>query len=62
MSAMISHFIPFLVCSSIIVMRLIHPLHLVEIQGLIANHLDTIDLLACVLVCKAWSNSFRRAL
>ncbi|KAF9320803.1 hypothetical protein BG003_004790 [Podila horticola] len=43
-------------------MSLIHPLHLVEIQELIARHLDTDSLLACLLVCKAWSVSFRPAL
>ncbi|KAG0351414.1 hypothetical protein BG005_009136 [Podila minutissima] len=43
-------------------MSIIYPLHPVEILQLIAQQLDSHDLLACILVCKVWSNSFRPVL
>lgn len=39
-----------------------HPLHLPEIQDLIAHHLDIPSLLASSLVCKDWCHSFRQVL
>ncbi|KAF9373988.1 hypothetical protein CPB97_000202 [Podila verticillata] len=39
-----------------------HPLHLVEIQELVAEHVEWKDLYSCTLVCHSWSVSFRPAL
>ncbi|KAF9375701.1 hypothetical protein CPC16_000564 [Podila verticillata] len=36
-----------------------HPLHLVEIQELVAEHVEWKDLHSCTLVCHSWSVSFR---
>ncbi|KAF9384123.1 hypothetical protein CPB97_005916 [Podila verticillata] len=43
-------------------MRPTHPLHVVELRELITEHFDRKDLLACILVCKAWAVSLRPVL
>ncbi|KAG0022504.1 hypothetical protein BGZ82_011009 [Podila clonocystis] len=43
-------------------MNIIYPFHPVEILQYIAQHLNTHDLLSCILVYKVWSNTFRPVL